>query len=492
MASQRRSVQYLPSWKLRQSIWVEKLAPKLEGKAFKVERSEDSFYEGIESLYKGGGVEFPDIKTISNWFKLKNYPRGEELDNLCKVSLLSRKWLKTDQWEHSLSDSPHESLHDLCNAIDYFICSVQPNIQPTLFKKNEQDTFSKRCLTKIGNHWNISSVNEDHGFSLRKTVQDVSLSKLKTHGSSAIPFYLSCVAVNEDISENECLDWYIDLLCSTLIISANLYRQNISFDFLDPDMPEYFGTCPNLLSAIGMFLLQPSSKAEGLFKDAESYGYFDEVQDCEILLKSIISGNMRLQEKFDNLGVSYGQVISTFHNYGITTIFLPEVRKDLININKNLLFIEPKNLENSDFVVFNLFPKTSTNAIRIDKIVNNLPPSAVFCKLKGDEPDRVSWGYGGHGVRNLAHTILYELFNNKRQKHGFDEYTPEESQIELVVYKLLSRLYSDFKYSLTSDQIIAALKEPLSEKDRKYNPNFIIPLEDYEFDIYVKECILDY
>lgn len=484
MGQEIKSVRYLPSWRIRQSIWLEKLKLELEDKGYLVKRSEDSFSDGLESLYKDADVEAPDIETFSNWFKLKIYPKGEKLDHLCKVSLLSRKWLKTDAWEQSLSDSMHESLHTLCNAIDYFICSAQPNIKPTLFNKNEQDSFSIRCLDKIAKNWNISSVNEDHGGSLRKKVQDVSLSKLQTHGNSAIPFYLSCIAVNDDISEDECFDWYLDLLCSTLIISANLYRKNICFDsfyqYEDPDMAEYMGTCPNLLSAIGMFLLKPASKAESLFKDAEGYGNFDELLNSEFLLKMIMSGNKKLQEKIYNLGTNYEQVISTFQSYGITKIFLPELRKDQINFNKYLPFIEPRNLESNDLIIFNLAPRTSDKPPRIEKIVKNLPPSSIFCRLKGKEADQISWGYGGDGVKNLAYTLLYELFNNKKQKHGLGEYIPEQSQIELIVYKLLSRLHSGFEYSITSEQILDALKEPIVHREKKPF-NWAYPLEDYIF-----------
>lgn len=471
MKENRKAVQYLPSWEIRHSIWLKNLMLELQDRGF----SRDKMFDGVEKLHMDAGHPVPDAKTISNWIKKVNLPGGDKLGYLCNVSPSSKRWLKTD-----FDDEP---LHYFLNALDYYICSIKPDIKPTLFNKDEQGNFSKLCLTKIADYWNISSVNEDHGRSLRKKVQDVSLSKLKTHGYSAMPFYLSCIAVNEDVSESECFDWYLDLLCSTLIISGNLHRQNIDFEmyyqYEDPDMTEYMGTCPNLLSAIGMFLLKPASKAEDLFKDAQGYGNFDELLNSELLLKMIMSGNMKLQEKFYNLGASYEQVISTFDSHGITTIFLPEVRKDQINFNKYLPFIEPRNLENNDLIIFNLDPRTSDNPPRIEKVVKNLPPSSIFCKLKGKEPDQISWGYGGDGVRNLAYTLLYELFNNKKQKHGFDEYIPNQSQIELIVYKLLSRLHSGFEYSITSEQILNALREPLSEKDRKHNPKSVIPLEYY-------------
>lgn len=431
---EKRLFHYLPTWQVRLSIWLEKLTRELDDKGYPVKRSEDSFSEGLESLYADAGVEAPDIKTISNWCKLKNYPKGVKLDDLCMVSHLSRKWLKTDEWEHSFSNSPDEPLHDLCNAIDYFICSVQPNIKPTLFNNYEQDSFSRRYLDKIAKYWNISSIHEDNGYSLRRKIQDVSLSKLKTHGYSAIPFYLCSVVADDDITDSGLYAWYVELLCSTLIVSGNFYRKNIVFDksFPQPysDMPEYFGTCPNLLNVIAAFLFQSREEATIWFKDERIHSSFDEVKDDETLLKWIISGNNLLQKELEKSGSNYADIISIFHTNNIATNFFPAVLKPQIYIfEDHHHFIEPVCNESYDSIIFYLSPKTPTSATKVEKVVNGGEVRLVACQFRNDlglqqspwkyaangnyNPDQYSWGYGGDGVRNLAYTLLYELFNSK-------------------------------------------------------------------------------
>jgi len=498
MSQERKSVQYLPSWRVRQSIWLEKLSLELEDKGYLVNRSEDSFSEGLESLYKDADAEAPDMETFSNWFKLKIYPKGTNLDNLCKVSILSRKWLKTDAWEQSLSDSMHESLHTLCNAIDYFICSVQPNIKPTLFKKDEQYSFSTRCLARIAGYWNISSIYDDEGHSLRRKIQDVSLSKLKTHGYSAIPFYLCSVVADEDVSDSENFDWYIDLLSSTLIVYANLYRKNIEFDKSYPepysDIPEYFGTCPNLLGTIAKFLFQSREEAINWFKDERIHCSFDEIKDGETLLKWIVSGDALLKKELEKLGSNYDEIKSIFHTNNILAKFLPEVLKLKINNSEYQSFKETVNKESYDSFVFYLTPKTSNSVTKVEKVVNGGEIRLVSCQFPNDlgpeeiswkyatnginTPDQYSWGYGGDGVRNLAYTLLFELFNSKNSR--VERNIPKPFQMQRLVYNLLSRLYTCFSYSITSEQILDAIKEPIIYRERK-SPKIFITLEDFVF-----------
>jgi hypothetical protein len=69
-----------------------------------------------------------------------------------------------------------------------------------------------------------------------------------------------------------------------------------------------------------------------------------------------------------------------------------------------------------------------------------------------------SWGYGGRGVYNMSYTLLYDLFNHKK---SVNVHTPNESQIELLVYKLLSRIDMFCSYSISAEQIIYALNEPV-------------------------------
>ncbi|AFJ02567.1 hypothetical protein Q7C_1417 [Methylophaga frappieri] len=469
---ERRAIQYLPTWEIRQAIWLKHLTLELSEKGYVGEVTETDLCEGIETLHMDAGLTPPEVKTIKKWVNKSNYPKGEKLDRLLKACPSAAKWLKTDY-----SDEP---LHSLLNAIDYYCCSIQPNRHPTLFSTDEQKNFARGYLERVAARWEISSIIEGNECNLVSKLQDISLSKLQTHGHSAIPLYLCCVAQQKTFLERDCLDWYIDLLCSTLIVTANLYRQNFGFGLTFPldysDKAEYMGTCPNLLNAIGRFLLLPENDAVELYRDDSTHGGFDEILNSEKLLQAILSGNKQLNEPLESLTVDSEQINATFRVSGASEeVFVPKVHKDHIRMKNSLS--EPISFESRDLLTFRLLPEESSNPRRIVKIINGGSPELIACRAPKKRLDNhYSWGYGGTGVKNAAYTLIFEVLNHRR--YGVEKQIPSDSQMDLLVYKILSRLYSCFEYSLSSIQVLEALKEPLPAHNTSSSKFVIQPALD--------------
>lgn len=459
---ERRAIQYLPTWEIRQAIWLKHLTLELSEKGYVGELTETDLCEGIETLHMDAGLTSPEVKTIKKWLNKSNYPKGEKLDRLLKACPSAAKWLKTDY-----SDEP---LHNLLNASDYYCCSIQPNRHPTLFSTDEQKNFARGYLERVAARWEISSIIEGNESNLTSKLQDISLSKLQTHGHSAIPLYLCCIAQQKTFLERDYLDWYLDLLCSTLIVTANLYRQNFGFGLTFPldysDKVEFMGTCPNLLNAIGRFLLLPENDAADLYQDDSTHGGFDEILNSEKLFECIVSANEGLQRELSNLGINHQQVADVFSSGNVLPeIFVPKVHKDDIRISYPTA-AEPVNYDAGDLITFYLLPEDSSNPRRIVKAVNGRSPELIACRAPNKKLDNhYSWGYGGTGVYHTAYTLIYELLNHK--KYGSDKRKPTDSQMQLLVYKILSRFYLCFEYAVTSEQILQALKSPLAE----YNEN---------------------
>lgn len=470
---ERRAIQYLPTWEIRQAIWLKHLTLELSEKGYVGEVTETGLCEGIETLHMDAGLTSPEVKTIKKWINKSNYPKGEKLDRLFKACPSAAKWLKTDY-----SDEP---LHSLLNAIDYYCCSIQPNRHPTLFSTDEQKNFARNYLERVAARWQISSIIEGNECNLASKLQDISLSKLQTHGHSAIPLYLCCVAQQKTFLERDCLDWYLDLLCSTLIVTANLYRQNFGFGLTFPldysDKAEFMGTCPNLLNAIGRFLLLPENDAVELYRDDSTYGGFDEILNSKKLFECIVSANEELQREFSNLGISHQHVVDVFSSGNVLPeVFVPKVHKDDIRISYPTA-AEPVNYDADDLITFYLLPEDSSNPRRIVKAVNGRSPELIACRAPNKKLDNhYSWGYGGTGVKNAAYTLIFEVLNHKR--YGVEKQIPSGSQIDLLVYKILSRLYICFEYSLSSTQILEALKEPLPARNTNSSKFVIQPALD--------------
>ena len=467
MARKSKEFERLPSWELRLTIWIEKLKLDMydRGVVDNLDSTITQFHNDIS-----GVVGIPDdAKTFSNWINKEHYPTENNIDDLLRASSFSGKWLKTDKCS--------ERLHCFLNALDYYLCSVIPEIQPALFKRDEQDSFAEQCLNDIGKNWRIPFSVEEQG---QSRVQDVSLSMLQTHGSSAIPFYLCSLASNGDISDDEYFNWYIDLLCSTLVISANYYRENIKIDFgyqeRFTNKIEHLGTNPNLLASIGEFLLWPDLMPMLLFKNA-SYDDFNEIRDSAKLLECILLGNIGLREKLNDVNVRYSEITELVISKLSTSdkshkMFIPRVPIDKINSIRP--FPEPLGWKNVDMIVYHLYPAEPT---RVEKKTITRSGHMISELLSCRCPDKAndnhySWGYGGTGVYNMAYTLLYDLFNH--EKFEIDKYIPNRSQMELLVYKLLSRIYLCFQYSISAEQIIDTLKEPILAEPRELELEIVL------------------
>lgn len=454
MARNTSENERLPSWELRLTIWQKQL--RLDMKARNVITNlDDSITQFHDAISVVNGIP-SDSKTFSNWIQKKNYPQGSNLENLLDASEFSGRWLITKQL--------NEPLHRFLNSLDYCLCALNPEKNPSLFKKSERNAFADQCLTEIAMRWRIPFVSNEEEFDSSKyhQVQDVSLSMLKTHGISAIPFYLCSLATIKAVSDEDLYSWYMDLLCSTLIVIAAHHNNGIDYSNPSSLLEKYLGTNPNLLASVGEFLLWSDATPMYSFLEA-SEDDFNEISDCTQLLECILIGNLTFRNKLRELGIELKD---------LTVLIRSELSKNGASENnllgrcvKNKISIrsshsQPFTWNCDDKIVYHL---CSDEPTRVSKEIwtregykfSRLLP----CKspIKSND-NHYSWGYGGRGVYNLSYTLLYDLFNHKK---SVNVHTPKESQIGLLVYKLLSRIDMFCSYSISAEQIIYALNEPI-------------------------------
>jgi hypothetical protein len=465
MARKKKEFEWLPTSKIRLDIWFKQLKLDLCEQGY-ISNLNTSLYQICKST---PGLDYlpEEGKTLENWVRKEHYPTGNNLDRLIDVSNFSGKWLVTERVE--------DGLHRFLNALDYYLCSIRPEIQPRLFKKDEQQQFAEVCLGDIANIWKIPFVSENEEV---YRVQDVSISMLKTHDSSSIPLYLSSIASNRKVTGDESLAWYLDLLSATLVVSANYYRENIVIDFgyqtQYTEKALFLGTCPNLLSAIGKFFVILDHSVVTSFKLA-AYQGFDEISDSTQLLEEILKGNIKLRKKLSEMGTSFEQIkdliVDVQIQAGLGSVeLLPELQKN--KISKQREFFEYEPINHNDEIIYDLYPEGDEPTRLIKTVIRNgrrMKPEFIACR----HPDRAndnhySWGYAGTGVQFMAYTILYDFCNHKRFK--YEKAPPSNWQQGLLLYKLLSRLYLGFKYSISSTQIMSALNTPVIEEPRDINP----------------------
>lgn len=465
MARNSKKVERLPSWKLRLTIWHELLKIDMQSKGY-VKQDGSNIARFHDDLSTVTGIP-DDLKTFSNWVNKLHYPTAGNLDGLFKASPTSAKWL--------IADTCSEPLHGFFNALDYFLCAFNPEVQPALFKKEDQDVFADRYLIDVGEDWCIPFVyrSDTQEAWENAPVQDVSLSMLQTHGTSAIPLYLCSLASHGLVPKERVYDWYIALLSSTLIIIGLHHRNGIDFD--QPKSlygnEKYIGTNPNLLATIGAFLLWHDSTPIYEFLEA-SKNDFNEIADCIKLLECLLAGNVSLRDHLDKLKIEYSEINSLLVselsiNEGAKIELLPRVNKN--KISSIHPFYGPFEWESEDLIIYHL---CSDEPVRVHKetIAPNGNKSMVL--LPSRRPVRAndshySWGYGGTGVYNMAYTLLYDLFNHRRSKLNIR--IPTYPQMELFVFKLLSRLDMFCQYSISSEQIIYCLNHPIQMLPREVN-----------------------
>jgi hypothetical protein len=181
-------------------------------------------------------------------------------------------------------------------------------------------------------------------------------------------------------------------------------------------------------------------------------------------------GNIGLRGKLNDVDIRYSEITELVISKLSTgekshKMFIPRVHKDKISSVRS--FFEPFDWKSDQMIVYHLYPEEPT---RVEKKTITRSGHMISELLSCRCPDKAndnhySWGYGGRGVYNMAYTLLYDLFNH--EKYEIDKYIPNRSQMELLVYKLLSRIYLCFQYSISAEQIIDALKEPILVEPRE-------------------------
>lgn len=467
----------LPTWKLRLTLWYQALKLDMRGRNITGKKSDNKefFYNSIFSV---DGIP-EDKDTFDNWVNKRNYPTSVNLLRLERASPLSVIWLKTEQSQ--------DSVHSFCNSLDYYLCSVNSGIKPTLFKLDEQEKFAHKCLTEIAERWKIPFLSEAGKKSWERVggVQDISLSMLNTHGRSAIPFYLCSLAANGLIFDENILDWYLDLLCSTLIFSAKLWR-------ILPNTPHFFhvndyrksfvhteeliGTNPNLLRLIGNFLCLPEGIALGVYSTSHDL-MISEVEDRAKLLEILLEGNIRLRKQLNELGVTYNEVKNLFSQKQ----FCPEIEFESIGYPET--FSKLTSYQVKSLILYHLYPGESNRLEReIYTEHRNGARTIISCRDETRANDsHYSWGYAGTSVYNMAYTLLYDLFNYGKPRIKIQEYKPDTDHVQLVVYKLLSRVHPCCSYTISSEQLIQALKAPVTTKElsKKDRVEFLVTCREY-------------
>lgn len=463
----------LPTWELRLDVWFNQLKSDMHRKGV-IDNIDISKTKLHDSMLGIEGIP-DDPKTFTNWVDKSHYPEGVEDGNLKKLSSASPT---SAQWLIPNITSP---LQTFFLALDYYFCSVNSSIQPTLFKTSKQQGLAKQTLNIIAETWNIpfATSKEDSLFD-QHLILDASLSMLKTHGYSAVPFYLSSLASNAHIPEDEVCDWYLDLLTSTLIVAANYHREKIELSYpLSPfsaperfiDKSNFLGTSPNLLKIIGEFLFFEDSMPMLNFLNARHQD-IDEINDSTKLLEGILMGSVELKKQLKNIGIEYSQITTLMQSQLKTTEnsyknFIQRSNKDSINSIRD--FQSSRAPENIEPIIYHLYPE---DPIRVEKETAS-NKEIIACRYPNKANDsHYSWGYGGTGVSQMAYTLLYDLFNHRALSR--EEVIPNHSEVELVMFKLLSRIHNCFRYSISSSQIIKALQTEIKKEPNQIDNDIVL------------------
>jgi len=478
----------LPTWKIRLTIWFEQLKKDLTSRGV----LENSPKIGLTAIFHAAyddGRFIPSVQnTFENWPRKRNYPQKENLTGLLLLSVGSGSWLqpvvdfcveeellnckgkqKSDSNargailktldEQAVFNIDTEKVifkifpeQALLNSIDYYICSLDERITPSLFSHDEQNKFASCYLIHILNKWEQKNVSYDIGYSL-----------LKTHERSAVPLYLCSLASNSVLIEGEVYSWYLDLLCSVLIVVAEFQLEKIDSKEAVENHEKYsLGTQSNLLSALIKFLLNNDSLPLLSFLTAR-HDCFNEISDPTSLIEHIMLGDTQLRAKLCLLGSDYSELTSLLSFK--TSEFIEKGGKLLPLQKRTVINLPTSNVAShtniaGGKVIYHLRFGQPIIVIRDDVLVGCKAPDKT-------EDSQYSYSYGGESVYKMAYTLLFDLFNI--DNYSVIKVEPIREQVELVVFKLLSRLNEGYDYEISSDQLLHAISYPVVERGRESN-----------------------
>lgn len=478
----------LPTWKIRLTIWYEQLKQDLISRGM----LENSPKIGLTAIFNAAyddGLFIPSVQnTFENWPRKRNYPQKENLTGLLLLSVRSASWLqpvvdfcveeellnrkgkqKADSNargailktldEQAVFNIDAEKVifklfpeQALLNSIDYYICSLDERITPSLFSHDEQNKFSSCYLVHILNKWEQKNVSHDVAYSL-----------LQTHERSAVPLYLCSLASNSVLSEDEVYSWYLDLLCSVLIVVAEFQLEKTDAKEAAESHKKYsLGTQSDLLSALIKFLLNNDSLPFLSFLTAR-HDCFNEISDPSSLIEHILLGDAQLRAKLCLLGSDYSE-FTTLLSFK-TSEFIEKGGKLLPLQKRTVINLPTSNVAShiniaGGKLIYHLRFGQPIIVIRDDVLVACKAPDKT-------EDSQYSYSYGGESVYKMAYTLLFDLFNI--DNYSVIKVEPSREQAELVVFKLLARLNEGYDYEISSEQLLHAIHCPVVERGREIN-----------------------
>jgi hypothetical protein len=200
--------------------------------------------------------------------------------------------------------------------------------------------------------------------------------------------------------------------------------------------------------------------------------YFNEIENKWFLLLSILTGHNYLTNKTIQFGF-YWKVISV-----VITEVLNYEESDTHELTRHVNpidwethnpFFKSCEIELDNIILYHLECNDGVSLKRqiVHKsgYISGKTNLAVKMGIWGDGSQLIlrdlhddaefSWGYCGRGPIQTAYTILCDLFLTAKLT---DE--PSMNQCELIVFRLLIRFHNNNSYTISSEQLISALKEP--------------------------------
>ncbi|WP_417510860.1 DUF6166 domain-containing protein [Methylophaga sp.] len=473
----------LPTWEIRLEAWTSALKQEFCSSQGLSDLEAVADIELFNFIYARVDDGLSDSSTFNRWINKKSDPPRKKRLQLSYAEPFSGQFLVPD---HSFIGIPA-----LLTALDCYLCARSAELRPSLLAPDDQERLTERCLSEIAKKWQIPFVYEgEKTWQKDFAVNDISLSLLCTHSVSAIPMFL-CSSVTDKIlrDESALCDWYLDIMISTLFVSARLHQNIFDDPHRDLTEAEYrrfhseyknlVGTPSNLLRFLGLLISAEFPIGSGAMALACVSNDIVEVEEPEKLLIAVLGGYEKLSNEFEKLGFSWGDLAKVVAKTlkladPIMNVFLPLVHIEPISV-QHYRYYEKTKINLNTLVLYHLDTEDGISLkrqlIHDSGYVSNKTslsqklglwgdPSKILCDPHNDS--EFAWGYGGRGPYQLAYTMLKDLFKTAGVSEEVEFY-----HCEIVVYRLLSRFPGNVSYTVSSRQLLHVLGKPLvSEKDR--------------------------
>ena len=305
------------------------------------------------------------------------------------------------------------------------------------------------CPKKVDNHLNGMSLNLETA---------ASASLIRTHGFSALPYYLlSCADRKKFESNSELKQWAYDLVVSSLLLCSladlkySMPNEMFGRESIRPEI-NLLGTLPsNVRTIINLFIYPFQKTLIWDYEDGLVHGIVDVSKVSELILR----GYALVYEDLSEFGVNKADIqnylrISDYGGqYGKSHLSqtLPGIRQMISSYkerkkNHTLRRTKP---DSTKYLLTNRFGIATLYRARTSVTLLAVSDSEY---MKPADSGHYSWGYYGTGCINLARTILEDYFTHEDVNRDH----------ELVfIYNIISVLSVDDEYSISGYQIESSI-----------------------------------